>query len=143
MIPITRIPTLHLFLARLFHWYGLTNQSVDEIKSILASCEVISQCQCQQKDCATVWLRCKDLEDLSFEDSEDIDTNKGMIFLHKEADGEFELEALDYNHYPYKEELMAVLNGSSCKCNFNEAEQKIEKYFYGLKYKNIQTIIVE
>ena len=69
-----------------------------------------SKCNCGQKDCATVYLKSKKPFKEEIQGSQIIETNKGFFIVHILEDGYFEFEALQYEGFPYKEEIDKYFN---------------------------------
>lgn len=66
-------------------------------------------CKCKQKDCGTVYLRRLYPWPEEEQGVFDINTNKGIIFIHINTYS-MEVEALEYNYYPYKVEIKNLFN---------------------------------
>ena len=64
-----------------------------------------SKCNCGQKDCATVYLKSKIPFKEKFLGFQIIQTNKGFFIINILENGYFEFEALQYESFPYKQEI--------------------------------------
>lgn len=137
-IPLKDTPILCEFIKRLFKFDG----SIELRFDICSELKIISVCRCGDSDCATVMLkRDKDWKD-EIKDSHFINTTKGMVIVHFLDNGFFELEALMYDNYPYKQELERVFNGDFSSPNKLELDA-LDEYFADLITKEIHTIIID
>ena len=136
-IQLKQAPILHQFLQRLF--------AFDEIEmrfDIGEELLIESRCECTDKDCATVYLKRVKEWDKKMQGSRLINTTKGLIILHFYEDGYFEVEALCYKKYPYKQEIQRVLKGDFSSPRASELKL-LEEYFSDLKEKKMGEVIID
>lgn len=127
-MKLNRFPILLRFLSRLLESSQITTLSSKDLMNILTACEVTGYCKCKQKDCATVNLKCDLPLFKNMAWPKMFNTNKGVISLHFE-DGDFELEAIGYEHFPYKQEVLSVFNGKRFIMQDKTAQQIVDAYF--------------
>lgn len=89
------------FLNRFFKLSGIEFKN----KKIQNKLVIHSKCNCSQKNCATVYLKSKKAFKEEIQGSQIIETNKGFFIVHILEDGSFEFEALQYEKFPYKNEI--------------------------------------
>ena len=77
------------------------------------------------------------------------DTNKGIILIHLQENGYLEIEALLYDKYPYKQEILDLFYKKPKK-NINRKKSlsfenlaSLDNYFNGLIDKDICTVILD
>lgn len=121
-----RFPILHRFLARLYTKCNIYN--VDNMIEYIKNDTVIDYCRCGNENCSTVYL-CSDRLPLS-ESVEFYNTEKGFIVMHFRINGDIEIEALDYEYYPFKEELVINYNNDSFDSDLiHDAQNAVDAYF--------------
>ncbi len=112
MVTIKRLeayPILHRFLARLYS--ELEIFEVEDMLAFIADDRVGSYCKCKDKGCASFFIH----SDRELEIDEDdgvyvYDSDKGTIVLEFFENGDIDVQALEYEDYPFKEELISVYN---------------------------------
>ena len=102
-------PILHRFLARLYSELDIFE--VDDMMSFIEDDRVSSYCKCEDKGCASFFIQ----SDRELEIDEDdgvyvYDSDKGTIILEFFENGDIDVQALEYEHYPFKDELKKVFN---------------------------------
>jgi hypothetical protein len=105
---------------------------------------IIDYCRCGEKNCSTVYL-CSDRLPLS-ECVEIYNSHKGLIVMHFHANGGIEIEALDYENYPFKQELLKNYNTQTLhtldRDLMLDAQNIVDDYF-NLGQTKIDTIVVD
>ena len=147
-------PILHRFLARLYSELDIFE--VDDIIAFIEDDRVSSYCKCGDRGCASFFIR----SDRELEIDEDggvyiYDSDKGTIILEFFENGEIDVQALEYTHYPFKEELKSVfeqdemqfalesdLEEEQQQKKLNDAQKMVDAYFASDTHK-IQSIVVE
>ena len=100
------------------------------------------RCMCKEKDCATVYLKRSKEWKPELLGSYLITTSKGIVILHFSKNGSLEIEALNYELYPYKYEIQRVLKGDYSPPNALEI-LLLEDYFLSLEKSQMQTIVID
>lgn len=104
-----RFPILHRFLAQLYTKCNI--YAVEDMLEYIKNDTVIDYCRCGNENCSTVYL-CSDRLPLS-ECVEFYNSKKGLIVMHFGANGDIEIEALDYENYPFRQELVENYNNDT------------------------------
>ena len=136
MIKITQAPIFLEFLKRF-----IKDMKLEFDFDIEKELFIIGHCKCNQKDCATVYLKRAKPWTEEQEGVYDYFTNKGLLLFHINENGYFELEALEYEKFPYRQEVISLLykkpkKNSRQKKNLSlENLASLDKYFKGLKNK--------
>jgi hypothetical protein len=105
---------------------------------------IIDYCRCSNKNCSTVYLRSDNLNQPEY--IEIYNSYKGLIVMHFSANGCIEIEALEYENYPFKEEL--VKNYNACTTStldsdlILDAQHIVDDYFNGEQAK-LDLIVVD
>ena len=129
-------PILHHYFTSFLLKTKLANQSYTELLTITGSFEVTGKCNCSDLDCATVYMK----RDQTTEDDfvEVFSFNKGLTVLHMDADGSIELESLNYDGYPYVQEVNHFFeNNQIPKSTDAEAQAIVDNYFLDLEIEEI------
>ncbi len=109
MRKLSSYPILHHFLARLYE--DLNIFEVEDMLAFIVDDRVSSYCKCKDKGCASFFMHSDRELDLSKDDGVYIyDSDKGMIVLEFFENGDIDVQALEYEDYPFKEELISVYN---------------------------------
>ncbi len=149
-------PILHRFLAELYRRCDVYD--TDNMLEFIQEDYVVEYCRCGEDSCSTVYLLCNRLP--QFEDGEDeyvetYESDKGLIVLHFYDDGRIQIEALEYEHYPFKEELVSVYDKNSVDYalesdledelraqQLEEAQSVVDAYFLTARQK-LATIVID
>ena len=137
-IKLIKAPILYQFLQKLIKFDGGIELQFDMGEELM----IEGRCICKEKDCATVYLkRAKEwkAEQLG---SYFITTSKGIVIFHFSKNGFMEVQALNYELYPYKYEIQRVLKGDYMEPNALEI-LLLEDYFLSLEQLQMQTIIID
>ena len=147
-------PILHRFLARLYS--ELEIFEVEDMFAFIADDRVSSYCKCKDSGCASFFVS----SDRELEIDEDdgvyvYDSDKGTIVLEFFENGDIDVQALEYEHYPFKEELITVYNQDDVQFalesdleeelqqkRVDEAQKVVDEYFKSTK-NDVNTIVVE
>jgi len=109
MHRLEQYPILHRFLARLYSELDIFE--VDDMMAFIADDWVSSYCKCKDKGCASFYMGSDRELDLSEDDGVYFyDSDKGTLVLEFFENGEIDVQALEYEHYPFKEELIRIFN---------------------------------
>ena len=109
MKNLKNFPILHHFLARLYSKLDIFE--VKDMLSFIADDRVSSYCKCKDKDCASFFMYSDRELDISEDDGVYFyDSDKGTIVLEFFKNGDIDVQALEYENYPFKEELKEVFN---------------------------------
>ena len=149
-------PILHRFLTELYRRCDI--YETDNILELIQDDYVVEYCRCGEESCSTVYLLCNRLP--QFEDGEDeyvetYESDNGLIVLHFYDDGRIEVEALEYEHYPFKDELVKVYNQEEFNYalesdleqqqraqQLQEAQTSVDAYFLTERQK-LATIVID
>lgn len=148
-------PILHRFLARLYSELDIFE--VDDMMAFIADDWVSSYCKCKDKGCASFYMGSD--RELEFDEDADTvtiyDSTKGMIVLEFFENGDIDVQALEYEEYPFKEELIRVFNESEEKFalesdleeslqkkKIDDAQKIVDEYF-SHEHIELETIVVE
>jgi hypothetical protein len=133
-----KAPILFSFLEGIF---GFSSYLKDKTY-FLNELKILDRCHCGEKDCATVYMKNKkDWDKNLLGCHECINTNKGIIILHFQEHGLFELEALQYEKFPYRNEVVKILKKET---SFVVSERdELQSYFKGLCTEDMQTILLD
>lgn len=131
-------PILCTFIKRLFAFDKRYVMQYDICKDL----QISSMWRCGDIDCATVMLKRKKDWDEEIKDSNIINTNKGFIVVHFLDNGWFELEALMYEKYPYRDEIKRVLNGDFSPPRESELIE-LEEYFQDLNEEELNVVVID
>ena len=104
-------PILHRFLAELYERCEV--YTTDDMFTFIRDDVVSDYCRCQDSGCSTVYLRSDRLPVLEGDEDEYIETynsDKGLIILHFNTNGNIEIEALEYDDYPFRDEVRELYN---------------------------------
>lgn len=135
MVSLKQTPTLLAFLNQLFQFANIKFRNKLEDNLMLHS-----QCKCGDKDCATVTLKRAKPWKKKIEGSHHwINTNKGFIIIHFSKQGFLEVEALNYETFPYKKEIDKFFK-SHCKLKSTLDKRAIDSYFSDLKNEEMNII---
>lgn len=102
-------PVLHRFLARLYSELDIFE--VDNMMAFIENDRVSSYCKCKDKGCASFFIQAD--RELEIDENDGVyiyDSDKGTIILEFFENGDIDVQALEYEHYPFKEELISVYN---------------------------------
>lgn len=99
-IKLKDVPVLLEFLSN-----ALKNVEIDLNINLANDLRIAAKCECNQSDCGTVYFQSNTEFNQELFGSHCTGTSKGFVILHIEEDGYLELEVIDYEDYPYKEEL--------------------------------------
>jgi hypothetical protein len=137
-----QFPILHRFLTHLYTECNV--YAVANILEYIKNDTVIDYCRCSNKNCSTVYLRSDNLNQPEY--IEIYNSYKGLIVMHFSANGCIEIEALEYENYPFKEEL--VKNYNACTTStldsdlILDAQHIVDDYFNGEQAK-LDLIVVD
>ena len=129
-------PILHHYFTSFLLKTKLANQSYTELLTITGSFEILGKCNCSDIDCATVYMK----RDLTTEDGyvEVFSFNKGLTVLYIDADGSMEFESLNYDAYPYVQEVNCFFeHNQTPKSTDIEAQAIVDDYFSDLEIEEI------
>jgi len=136
-------PILHRFLTKIY--IELDIFEIEDMFALIEDDRVRSYCKCADKGCASFFMDSNRELDLSDDDGMYYyNTDKGFIILEFFANGNIDVQALSYEHYPFKDELIAVYNDKPypLKDDLNAIEDIINAYF-SEESKIVNTIIVD
>jgi len=134
-----QFPILHRFLAHLYTECNV--YTVDNMLEYIQNDVVSDYCRCDDESCSTVYL-CSDRLPLS-ECVEIYNSHKGLIVIHFHANGGIEIEALDYEYYPFKEELVINYNNDTFDSDLiQDASYAVDLYFNVMRTK-LDAIVVD
>jgi len=147
-------PILHIFLAELYERCEI--YITDDIFTFIKDDDVSEYCRCHDSGCSTVYLRSERLPVLDGDDEyiETYNSDKGLIILHFYTNGNIEIEALEYDDYPFRDEVKALFNQENDyalesdlevelqKQLLRDAKRVVEAYF-DTKQIQLNTIIVD
>jgi len=147
-------PILHRFLARLYSELDIFE--VEDMMAFIADDWVSSYCKCTDKGCASLYMGSDRELDLSEDDGVYFyDSDKGTLVLEFFENGEIDVQALEYEGYPFKEELIRIFNESeerfSLESDLEESlqkkrvddAQKIVDAYFSEERTALETIVVE
>ena len=147
-------PILHRFLARLYSELDIFD--VEDMLTYIADDRVSSYCKCKDKGCASFFIQ----SDRELEIKEDdgvyiYNSDKGMIVLEFFENGDIDVQALEYEHYPFKDELKEVyhqdeyqhalesdLEEELQQQRLDEAQKVVDEYFLTERQK-LATIVID
>jgi len=154
MHRLEQYPILHRFLARLYSELDIFE--VDDMMAFIADDWVSSYCKCKDKGCASFYMGSDRELDLSEDDSVYFyDSDKGTIVLEFFENGEIDVQALEYEDYPFKEELIRIFNESeerfALESDLEESlqmkrvadAQKIVDAYFSQERTRLEEIVVE
>ena len=154
MLRLEQYPILHRFLARLYSELDIFE--VDDMMAFIADDWVSSYCKCKDKGCASFYMGSDRELDLSEDDSVYFyDSDKGTIVLEFFENGEIDVQALEYEDYPFKEELIRIFNESeerfALESDLEESlqkkrvadAQKIVDTYFSQERTRLEEIVVE
>jgi hypothetical protein len=98
-------------------------------------------CRCGDKNCSTVYLHANRLplsECVEFYNSE-----KGLIVMHFHTNGGIEIEALDYENYPFREELVANYNNDTFDTFDSDLIQNAVDDYFRVMRTSVDAIVVD
>ena len=154
MHKLNHYPILHRFLARLYSELDIFD--VKDMLAFIADDRVSSYCKCKDKGCASFFIQ----SDRELEIDEDdgvyiYNSDKGMIVLEFFENGDIDVQALEYEHYPFKEELKEVFNQDEYQYalesdleeelqqqKLDDAQKVVDEYFESPR-NDINTIVIE
>jgi len=127
MKRLEQYPILHRFLARLYS--ELDVFTVEDMLAYIADDRVSSYCKCKDKGCASFFMHSDRELDLSADDGVYYyDSDKGTIVLEFFENGDIDVQALEYENYPFKEELSTVFNDNEDKFALeSDLEESLQK----------------
>jgi len=131
MYKLSQYPILHRFLAHLYKTCNIYSEN-EKIFKYIKDDIVKDYCRCGDKQCATLYLSSERVPVFSNGEDEYIEvynSNKGLIVLHFYHNGDIDVEALEYDNYPFKEELSLVYNGKDHPCANQEVASIVNEYF--------------
>ena len=147
-------PILHRFLARLYSELDIFE--VEDMMAFIADDWVSSYCKCTDKGCASLYMGSDRELDLSEDDGVYFyDSDKGTLVLEFFENGEIDVQALEYEGYPFKEELIRIFNESeerfALESDLEESlqkkrvadAQKIVDAYFSQERTALETIVVE
>ena len=155
MCKLYEYPILHRFLAELYERCEIYIK--DDMFTFIRDDTVSDYCRCQDSGCSTVYLRSNRLPVLEGDEDEYIETynsDKGLIILHFYTNGTIEIEALEYDVYPFRDEVRELYNQENDyalesdlevalqKQRLSEAKRVVDEYFNTKKIQ-LETIIVD
>ena len=149
-------PILHSFLAELYERCEI--YITDDMFAFIKDDDVSDYCRCHDSGCSTVYLR-SDRLPLLEDDADDAyietyNSDKGLIILHFYTNGNIQIEALEYNAYPFRDEVRDLYNKANDyalerdlevelqKQRVSEANRIVAEYF-DAKQVQLNTIIVD
>ena len=139
MKRLEQYPILHHFLARLYS--ELDVFSVEDMLAYIADDTVSSYCKCKDKGCASFFMTSDRELDLSADDGVYVyDSDKGTIVLEFFENGDIDVQALEYENYPFKDELKAVYDEDAVKYAL---ESDLEEELQEQKLREVQDIVNE
>jgi len=156
MYPLKKFPLLHQFLSELYKRCDVYEST--DIFQLIEDDTVDSYCKCGDGECATVYLTSDRLPVLEDEYVESFNSDKGLIFLHFFTDGRIEIEALAYENYPFKDEVIKYFDeaeevvGYALESDLDyELQQKVkdaaqrvvDNYFATATVSELNTIVLE
>ena len=134
-------PILHRFLARLYSELDIFD--VKDILAFIADDRVSSYCKCKDKGCASFFIQSD--RELKISDGDGVyiyNSDKGMIVLEFFENGDIDVQALEYEHYPFKDELIEVFDQDDYQYalesdlkeklqqqKLDDAQKKVDDYF--------------
>ena len=152
---LSHYPILHQFLARLYSELDIFD--VEDMYAFIADDTIASYCKCSDKACASFFI----YSDRELEIDEDdgvyiYNSDKGMLVLEFFENGNIDVQALEYEHYPFKEELIAVYDNKNVvkyvlesdleedlqAQKHNEIKKVVSEYFNAQETK-LETIIID
>ena len=136
-------PILHRFLTKIY--IELDIFETEDMLKMIENDQVRSYCKCTDKECSSFFMNSDRELDLSEDDGiYYYNTDKGFIMLEFFANGNIDVQALSYAHYPFRDELISVYNDKEypLKDDLEAIENMINEYF-SEKPKMINTIIVD
>lgn len=107
-----------------------TLNSIDHELNLLKNLEneffIVGRCNCNQSDCATVYLKRRKNWKLWREDDyyDSLHTYKGYVNINLYAKNYLEIESIVYKDYPYKYEINKLFGK---KKNINKSSKKFKK----------------
>ena len=121
-------PILHRFLAELYERCEI--YITNDMFIFIRDDEVSDYCRCHDSSCSTVYLRSDRLPVLEGEEDEYIETynsDKGLIVLHFYTNGTIEIEALEYDSYPFRDEVRELYNQKNDSVLESDLEVVLQK----------------
>ena len=121
-------PILHRFLAELYERCEV--YITDDMFTFIKDDDVSGYCRCQDSGCSTVYLRSDRLPVLEGAGDEYIEiynSDKGLIVLHFYTNGTIEIEALEYDDYPFRDEVREVYNQENDYTLESDLEVELQK----------------
>lgn len=137
-IPLPKAPMCFSFIKRITDFSGFLSIS----EEVLETMYITSMCQCGDNDCGTFTLKRNEEWGGELPDSYIIDTSKGVVIIHLLKNGYMEIEAIMYDHFPYKPELKRVLQGNFKAPSKKECAQ-LDAYFSDIAPGDMKTIVVD
>ncbi len=153
MKRLNRYPILHRFLARLYTELDIFE--VEDMMAFIADDWVSSYCKCKDKGCASFTIG----SDRELEINDDgvyvYNSDKGMIVLEFFENGDIDVQALEYEEYPFKEELICIFNDDGEKFALEsdleeelqqqrvDETQRIVDVYFSEEPKAVPTITIE
>ena len=155
--PLKKYPILHRFLAALYERCNIykTDDMLEYIKD-----DDVCNYHITSDDSMSIYLRGDRLPTLTEDDEDEYveiyDSDNGMLVLHFYTDGEIEIEALEYENYPFKEELQTIysqeeeiryifksdLNEELVVQDKEEVQSVVDSYF-NVPRKEVPLIVVD
>jgi hypothetical protein len=124
-----QFPILHRFLTHLYTECNV--YAVANILEYIKNDTVIDYCRCSNKNCSTVYLRSDNLNQPEY--IEIYNSYKGLIVMHFHISGDIEIEALEYENYPFRQELVANYNNDTFDTFdsdlIQDAQNAVDSYF--------------
>jgi len=120
-------PILHRFLAELYERCEV--YTTDDMFTFIRDDVVSDYCRCQDSGCSTVYLRSDRLPVLEGDDTyiETYNSDKGLIILHFNTNGNIEIEALECDDYPFRDEVRALYNKENDYAPESDLEVELQK----------------
>jgi len=152
---LSQYPILHRFLARLYSELDIFD--VDDMYAFIADDTIASYCKCHDKECASFFIYSD--RELKIDEDDGVyiyNSDKGMIVLEFFENGDIDVQALEYEHYPFKGELIAVYDDkdavkyaleSDLEEELQEQKQteimKVVAEYFNAQETKLETIIID
>lgn len=136
-IPITKTPILLNFLQNLI----ALDKTLPFTEEIINDLYITGRCTCNDSECATVDFKRELSWDGEVPTEYFANTTKGLIIFHLLQNGYMEMEAIMYDKYPYRNEIIRAFNSDFSKPSKKETLQ-LKKYFENVALEELPTVIV-
>jgi len=137
---LTQYPILHRFLARLYSELDIFD--VDDMYAFIADDTIASYCKCHDKECASFFIYSD--RELQIDEDDGVyiyNSDKGMIVLEFFENGDIDVQALEYEHYPFKDEQRAIYDDKDTVKYALESD--LEEELQEQKQINIMNVVDE